>query len=292
MAELTVASYNVHSCIGADGHFSVERVAGVIRSDVVCLQEVEVNSDVARGAGAQQPPITTRICRASTRWEEAHDVASDADVSGNFCDDGWNRNPKSGFAEDGAARMGRFGTAILSRYPIVKLRVHRYKRYKQKTLRNVMACLVRLPNNRQVWIVNTHLGCHFVGREQQQQAKELVDFVDSLERNAKISGLILSGDFNSLPQFGSMKTIRRSGFVDVWKQMNGRRIGGTFPSDARVVGLPSGSSGCVRLLRLDYIFLHWSSGDIVCKAVYVQDDGCDCRVASDHLPLCGVFYVG
>ena len=41
---LRVASYNVHCCVGTDGRYDVERIAGVIRelaSDVVALQEVE-----------------------------------------------------------------------------------------------------------------------------------------------------------------------------------------------------------------------------------------------------------
>jgi endonuclease/exonuclease/phosphatase family metal-dependent hydrolase len=41
---LTVASYNVHCCVGTDGRYDVERIAHVIRelaSDVVALQEVE-----------------------------------------------------------------------------------------------------------------------------------------------------------------------------------------------------------------------------------------------------------
>lgn len=41
---LTLATYNIHSCIGTDGRFQPERIAGVLRelnADVVALQEVE-----------------------------------------------------------------------------------------------------------------------------------------------------------------------------------------------------------------------------------------------------------
>lgn len=41
---LAIATYNVHSCLGTDGRYDVERVARVIRdldADVVALQEVE-----------------------------------------------------------------------------------------------------------------------------------------------------------------------------------------------------------------------------------------------------------
>jgi endonuclease/exonuclease/phosphatase family metal-dependent hydrolase len=46
MAELRVASYNVHRAIGTDGAFSPERILGVLREidpDVVALQEVEAH---------------------------------------------------------------------------------------------------------------------------------------------------------------------------------------------------------------------------------------------------------
>lgn len=42
--EFQVVSYNVHSCVGSDGQYSVERVAeALMGADIVCLQEVEAN---------------------------------------------------------------------------------------------------------------------------------------------------------------------------------------------------------------------------------------------------------
>ncbi|KAL7537006.1 hypothetical protein ACHAWF_005626, partial [Thalassiosira exigua] len=167
------------------------------------------------------------------------------------------------------------------------------KRYKRKTIRNAVACLVALPGDALLWIVNTHLGCHFTGMEQHQQARELVAFVESLERSSKICGVILSGDFNSPPLFPCIRTILRSGLSDVRHSFasRGERFGGTFPSHTRVIGMPS----CLKLrklIRLDYIFLHESADGIVCKHTYVQDDGSYCSLASDHLPVCAVFYLG
>jgi endonuclease/exonuclease/phosphatase family metal-dependent hydrolase len=41
-------TYNVHSCVGEDGVYDVERVASVVRStgaSIVCLQEIECNTE-------------------------------------------------------------------------------------------------------------------------------------------------------------------------------------------------------------------------------------------------------
>ncbi|KAL7537724.1 hypothetical protein ACHAXR_008019 [Thalassiosira sp. AJA248-18] len=339
MANVKVSSYNIHSCVGSDGIYSLERVARVIREGdalIVCLQEVEVNptttaiktriwsshhnddhpADISSLAGFQYhafaPAIRSRAL--SSRWKERHELVSDVDVvSGNFSDEHhtW-KNEKyahDGCEEQGINYTGKFGIAILSKCPIVEVRTHQYQRYKHKTLRNAMACLISLPNNNLCWIVNTHLGCHFIGKEQNKQAEELVVFIDSLERrNPKICGVILCGDLNSPPLFSSIRTIQQSGMYDVWQQSsfaaaaaagNAQRrrrrmvIGGTFPSDARVLGMPI---SCFRkLLRLDYIFVHKSTTgrrEIVCKGVHVQDDGLECSLASDHLPLCAVFFIG
>ena len=161
-----------------------------------------------------------------------------------------------------------------------------------------MAVLISLPNNTLIWIVNTHLGCHFIGKEQHAQSKELVSFISSLERrnnNSKdIVGVILCGDLNSPPIFRSIKTIQHAGLHDSWSLKRGQRVsvsGGTFPSDAKVFGM---TVSCFRkLIRLDYIFVHEHCLPqiIVCTCVYVQDDSYECSLASDHLPVCAVFVI-
>lgn len=324
MVDVEVSSYNIHSCVGADGLYSIDRVARVIgegNADIACLQEVEMNRlSTSRANYSPSSPVRTRVwsspheddqtaaiasmagfryhafapairSRASSRCREAHDFASDLDVSGEFDDETW-RDQCAGVDEGHRSDdMGKFGIAILSKYPIVKIGIHRYRRYKRKTIRNAMACLVSLPNNKRLWIVNTHLGCHFIGKEQHEQAKELVLFIDSLEKCSDTCGVILCGDFNSPSILPSIRTIRRSRLCDVWQSSarKGSLNGGTFPSHSRVLGMPS---CCRKLLRLDYIFLQESQEEVVCKCVYVQDNSYDCCMASDHLPLCAVFFIG
>ena len=324
MTDVKVSSYNIHSCVGADGLYSVDRVATVIRegdAQIVCLQEVEVNPAPMQTRiwssrhGDDQPVAVASLAggfhyhafapairsRALSRWKERHDFTSDRDVSGNFSDDRWKEKYNDDAAGNERSRtnarnddMGKFGIAILSKYPIVEIKTHQYRRYKRKTLRNAMACLVSLPNNTLLWIVNIHLGCHFIRREQNQQAKELVSFIDSLEKYPKSCGVVVCGDLNSPPMFSTIRTIQNSGLVDMWQCCGGRGHninGGTFPSDPKALGMPS--SCCLRkLIRLDYIFLHESGNakDIICKCIYVQDGGVGCSLASDHFPVCAGFF--
>ena len=220
---------------------------------------------------------------------------------------------RHGDPNDHVAEMGQFGIAILSQLPIVETRIHRYKRYKRKTLRNAQACLILLPPSsssssqgakkqqsapkRAIWVVNTHLGCHS-GGEQHEQAMELVVFLRSLSQPSSsntarrsttpnidivpFSQIVLCGDFNSPPFFISMEVIRRAGFVDTWEVGDGlgtNQRGGTFPSDGRVPGLPFICSllCCCKnpLLRLDYIWFQDESESCARKGYKSNGEGCD-----------------
>ena len=285
-------SYNVHSCVGSDDHYSVHRVARVLAKHhpcIVCLQEVEANTEFqqtrvwsGRHSSHQPNEIATRLelphvrfapaitSVASSRYDESHNV-------------------------QGAS--GEFGIAILSKHPILSTKHHSYLPYGKKTLRNALACLVELPRScahhgAKLWIVNTHLGCHW-GGEQFQQARELVQFIDSLETVDNLVGIILCGDFNSLPYFRSVKTITEAaGMTDTFQQ-GGVGSGGTFPAEDKILGLPW--CCCVPSLRLDYIFVKGRSDCV--ELIYSivlrgeQGDDHDHAIASDHFPLCAVFVV-
>jgi endonuclease/exonuclease/phosphatase family metal-dependent hydrolase len=147
-----------------------------------------------------------------------------------------------------------------------------------------MACLVKLPDRSLVWIVNTHLGCHFIGGEQAQQVKELVLFINSLDRNGT-RGVVLCGDFNAPPLYSCIRYMKCCGLRDLWK-CHGRGWGGTFP----LLRMPLFCGS--KLLRLDYIFIMEFDGIAMdCKYIHVQDSG-DSLMASDHLPLCAVLVLG
>lgn len=306
--DIKVTTYNINSCIGTDNLYSVDRISSVIRGDqpdIVCLQEVEVNdvpaktriwskyhaddqpAQIAATVGLEYHVFVPAIrSKADSKWRERHLNVSGSDVSGTIT--ATDSGTSNGMIEKqhmnsnmDSTIYGKFGIAILSKFPILKVKTHYYKRYKNKTLRNAMACLIELPNKEQVWVANTHLGCHFIGQEQAQQARELALFLRGLGSRA----VIACGDFNSPPWFSCITDLKRHGLVDdVWQRT--RNFGGTFPSHGQVICAFMGK--CVRkLLRLDYIFL---KGGVVCKIAYVYEDCTVASYASDHLPVCAVLF--
>lgn len=285
---LKISSYNIHSCVGTDNNYSLDRVAYTISrtsSDVVCLQEVEVNpsqdvktrvwschhhddqpSLLAETAGYSYHAFVPAIRSKASGWKEIHKTVSD----------------------ESCADFGEFGIAILSKHPIEQIIAHRYKRFRHKTLRNAMACLVSLPDKLSIWIVNTHLGCHFIGREQYEQTVELVSFIHSLDM-AKSCGIIVCGDFNAPPIYPCIRFMKQHDLYDLW-EWRGQGLGGTFPSVSSVIGLPF----CARrLIRLDYIFVFgYHPVEMSCNNIYVHDSGVDTSLASDHLPICALLTLG
>ncbi len=124
------------------------------------------------------------------------------------------------------------------------------------------------------------LGCHFVGREQAQQVRELAEFLRSLGSCA----VVACGDFNPLPWFSCIRDLKLHALLDVWE--HNRNFCGTFPSHEQVIFPFIGK--CVRkLLRWDYILL---KGGIVCKIAYVYEDCSVASLASDHLPICAILF--
>ena len=307
---LKITSYNVHSCIGSDGVYSVERIAEVIRqssSHVTCLQEIEVNDNatqtriwstlhcdnqpeyIAAKLGMKYYVFAPAIRSvASSCCKEKHFPVSSLDmITNNKLK--MNDTSSHDLEVNDNQISGKFGIAILSQYPILQIQTHQYQRYKHKTIRNAVACLIALPNNTKIWIVNTHLGCHVWGYEQYFQARELVSFMNSLPTSDDdICGIVLCGDFNSLPFFSSIHEIESDLFLDAWQQVGGNGLGATFPSDAL---LSSKYCPCsARLFRLDYIFVK-SCGNVIVKGCYVQNGNQECRSASDHLLLCTILII-
>jgi endonuclease/exonuclease/phosphatase family metal-dependent hydrolase len=246
---ISVLTYNIHSCVGADGKYSVERVAHVLKqanADIVCLQEVEVNSALqttriwSTGHRDDQPAILAQMV-GYPYYKFVKAVTCVADK----------RTGCESFGEG----EGEFGVAILSKWLIQEHAVLQFSPFYKKTPRNVLACDILTPAGK-IWVLCTHLGCHYRGGEQLQQAKELRPFIESLLQDM----VILGGDLNCLHWFAAVKELKKV-LIDSCGNM------GTFPS----IGLLQGS------MKLDYVLY---SSNMTCGAAKVYVDG---AVASDHL---------
>jgi hypothetical protein len=164
----------------------------------------------------------------------------------------------------------------------------------------VLACRIDVPMNnlddtserRGVWVLNTHLGAHH-GPEQEQQAKEIQPFVESLEVNKSSFGLLITMDANA-PSFWAAVTVLKKDFIDTYT------IGGLNPGFWKCGTFPSvGSVG--PMLKIDYIFVHKRGKKGVVKKrgsnlklikTYVVDEKNSPGMimeATDHRPLCAVF---
>ena len=301
---LSMLTYNIHSCVGSDGVYSVDRIAAVVKeanADIVCLQEVEVNAN-----DSKQEPTTTRVwskphqddqpaaiaAKAGySHYQFAPAIRSQANLAGT-------RHATEVFHPIDSDKGGLFGVALLSKYPILDTNVIQFAPYLKKTPRNALACLIEIPDNKStnktptkkkqtVWIICTHLGMHIRGSEQYQQAQELRLFVEGLLRpspstqeqqqkqqeeeqehnknNNNNNTVILAGDFNSASWYAAIKELKL-----VLIEAN-RHNEGTFPAMSTGWFVRPGS------LKLDYIF---HSPDVICTDTQVQIQG---AVASDHL---------
>jgi len=328
MKEVTIVSYNVHSCVGSDGQYSVERISRLLsyeNPDLVCLQEIEVNRSrqQTRIWSMEHSDDQPRCIGTSLGLDHVEFAPAISSIVVEV-DRGPLLTPllPLGETHNGEGAEGHFGICILSRYPILEKRYLEYSPFGQKTRRNALACLVRIPNDNnddnngsaavsRVWIVNTHLGCH-TGEEQYKQSLELANFIESLiseEKNSNkgllgdegdsLAGVILCGDFNSLPSFRSVKTLESVGMRDAWKEGNGIGTGCSFPAAAGIVpGIPI----CFTLpplMRLDYMFTKSSCNNKnLIRTQFIRvvnkndNDGKVDIKSSDHLALSAIFSIG
>lgn len=178
---ITVATYNIHGCVGTDRRFDLPRIAEVIESlhaDVVALQEV---GDV-RGRGP------------------AGDHASEL-----------GRRTKMAVIYQPTMLRGEraYGNAILSRFPVVGSRSYDLSYGKREPRGCIRADL--LLHEKRFHVFGLHLG--LTRREQRAQAGRLLSA--DIIRSAAISWpLVVMGDFNFWFPGPIARMVRRS-LIDV-----------------------------------------------------------------------------
>lgn len=157
----TVASYNIHCCVGRDGVMAPDRIANVIRelnADVVALQEVE----------------------AQHRFGALDQWVFLAEALGYFCTPGISLR----------TQRRNYGNALLSRLPARAVRLHDLSVDRCEP-RGAIDVELTLGTARPVRVISTHLGLR--GAERRQQIAALVAL---LKRTGDGSTTLLLGDLN------------------------------------------------------------------------------------------------
>ena len=218
---------------------NLERVAELVRStnaDLVLLQEVDRGTK--RSGNVDQPAVLAERSGLHAAFGSAVDY-------------------------DG----GKYGVAILSRWPIVSDTLFHLpvdppqeRAGGSHEPRGALRVVVESPRGR-LAVINTHLDPSAVDRWRRQEVDSIVSLVTQTRRTETL--VIAGGDFNSTPESAVQVAARKGGLRDAWMECNGGQ-GFTFPYDFPVK-------------RIDYLFL---TGDIKCTSASVINTG-----ASDHRPV-------
>jgi endonuclease/exonuclease/phosphatase family metal-dependent hydrolase len=224
---LHVLAYNIKHGEGMDGVIDLERTAAVIRAldpDVVALQEVD--SAVER---------TYRLDQATVLGE----LTGMHSAFGGFFD----------------YQGGRYGMALLSRYPLLSVENHRLPDGAEPRT----ALVVRIDPEEDgdgIFVVGIHL--YATASERSAQAGRLLEIFRHVT-----APIILAGDFNSTPKSEVMALFR----LDSWVIPDKGEDHLTFPSDA-----PE--------REIDYILVRPAE-----RFEIVRIDVIDEPLASDHRPV-------
>jgi endonuclease/exonuclease/phosphatase family metal-dependent hydrolase len=161
--QFTVATYNVHSCVGLDRRRDPGRIAEVIAeldADIVALQEV----DSRRGGRAGHAIDQFDYLAKATGLEPAP-------------------------GPNLVTHQGSFGNVLLSRWPLSEV-LRRDISVDRREPRGAVGVRIAAGEHR-LWVVATHLGLSL--RERRRQVGGLLELME-LEDGA--DGMVLLGDLN------------------------------------------------------------------------------------------------
>ncbi|WP_205474901.1 endonuclease/exonuclease/phosphatase family protein [Nocardioides sp. SYSU D00038] len=192
-ARLTVLTFNIHGGFTAEDRYDLARIAAEIeawRADVVLLQEVDRGRSRSGGAD-QAAQLGARLGMSSV----------------------FGPNIRSG--------GGQYGTAILSRFPIVSWAHQLLPRYAGQEQRGVLRATVQLLDQR-IDVVNVHLE-HTSSDVRVAQMRAVKKFIGPAVRP-----VVLGGDFNDPPGTRSVR-LGLAGMQDTWPAV-GSGDGDTVPA--------------------------------------------------------------
>jgi endonuclease/exonuclease/phosphatase family metal-dependent hydrolase len=199
---LRVLTYNVHSCRGADGRFSPERIAAVIagaRPDVVALQELDAGR--ARSGGLDQAQAIARELGMRAHFHPALRVAEE-----------------------------RYGDAVLSALPMRLVKAGPLPGLPNRPLlepRGALWVAVELGGGVELQVINTHLG--LLARERLAQAEALLGEEWLGHPECRGRPALLLGDFNAVSRSPAFRRLAGR-LQDAQGAVAGHRPRPTFPA--------------------------------------------------------------
>jgi endonuclease/exonuclease/phosphatase family metal-dependent hydrolase len=234
---VTVLTFNIHHAEGTDGRLDLDRVAKVMRSsgaDVIGVQEVDRHYSERSDWADEAQGLATRM--------HMH-VAFAANID----------NPPPA---EGRPRI-QYGTAILSRFPIVSWSNTLLFRSPDQEQRGLLQATLDV-NGVRVQAFNTHLSASSA-TDRVAQAQQIQDIIGSTA-----DPTFLTGDMNATADAPEIKTLS-SFLTDSWT------VAGVGPGNTIESGDPT--------KRIDYVFTNDFAHPLVDRVVHTDP------TASDHLPV-------
>ncbi|PQO36483.1 endonuclease/exonuclease/phosphatase family protein [Blastopirellula marina] len=234
---LRVLSYNIHHGEGMDHKIDLPRLAGVIKSvspDLVLLQEVDRNVK---------------------RSGEVDQIAELAKLTG----------MQFAFGGNLSLGDGKYGNAILSRFPLEDVENHLLPNGEGGEQRGVLSAVVKLPESLggvECRVLAAHLDHRPGDADRLASVDAIAKWLGEEDRLA-----ILGGDFNATPESEVLKKFRE------WWTPAGTQETPTIP-----VAKPT--------RQIDFVGYRYGETIKVGEAVVLDEP-----VASDHRPILATFFL-
>lgn len=174
----SVASYNIHRCIGLDQRYDPERIIQVVRElqvDIIGLQEVDCRYFLKNGTNQMD------LFEGATGFHAITGVTMQRDD-------------------------GRFGNLLLSRWPVLEVRRIDLS-FPRRAPRGAIDVDLHI-KGRAVRLIVAHLGLS--GAERRYQIRRLREVVDGGSHSSRNNGCleVMFGDFNEwFPQSRSLRSL-------------------------------------------------------------------------------------
>ncbi len=219
-----ILTYNVHRCIGMDGHLSPQRIANVIapcRPDIVCLQELDVGRVRTRGV------------------DQAHAIARELGMHMLF--------------HAALQVMGeQYGNAVLTARPAELVKAGPLPGVRLRPFvepRGALWASVEIGGSR-LQVITAHLGLS--GQERLTQVDALLG-PEWLGHPDCRQPAVLAGDFNAIPRSRAYRRLAAT-MGDAQSILDGHRPQSTFPSRWPLMRIDHVFvTGAVKVLRVESV---------------------------------------